>query len=185
LPAAALYIEASLAQGVAPATINRRLQILGQAFRQAFEADVPKVTAVPLIRKLPERNVRQGFLEAAEFAALVAALPDALQDFVRFAYLTGWRAGEIRALRWEWIDRVGGVIRLPASKNGRGRLLVIDGELTEIMRRREQARLVETPDEPRVADLLFHREGRPIVDYRKAWREPVSPRASITSSARR
>ena len=44
---------------------------------------------------LPENNTRQGFFERPDLEAVVAALPGYLQDFTRFAYLTGWRKGEI------------------------------------------------------------------------------------------
>ena len=62
------------------------------------------------MRRLPEHNARQGFLERADLEALVAALPDDLQDFTRFAYLTAWRRGEVATLRWSDIDRAGAVI---------------------------------------------------------------------------
>ena len=54
----------------------------------------------------------------------MAALPDYLKDVTRFAYLTGWRRGEIIGLRWQDVDRDGKAIRLrpDASKNGRGRM---------------------------------------------------------------
>jgi integrase len=171
------YIEARLEDDVAPATINRRTQVLAQAFRLALKHG--RVTTLPWIRRLPEHNTRQGFFEAAEFAAVVAALPDDLQDFARFGYLTGWRSGEIKALRWEWVDPEGALIRLPGvhAKNGRPRKVPIEGELRDVMHRREQARLVESEDgEPRVADLVFHRDGKPIVDIRKAWQ-----RACVTA----
>ena len=38
---------------------------------------------------LPENNTRQGFFEGPDLEAVVAALPGYLQDFTRFAYLTG------------------------------------------------------------------------------------------------
>jgi integrase len=164
------FIEDLLEDEVAPATVNRRTQLLAQAFRLALKRG--QATAVPWIRHLPENNARQGFFEAAEFAALMAALPDDLQDFVRFGYLTGWRSGEIKALRWEWVDREGALIRLPGSnsKNGRARKVPIEGELPEVMRQCERARLIETPDGGvRIADFVFHRNGHPIVDFRKAW----------------
>jgi integrase len=50
------------------------------------------------------------------------------------------------ALRWEWVDRAAGTLTLPDSKNGKGRVLTITGDLVELFRRREQARLIETPD---------------------------------------
>jgi len=105
--------------------------------------------------------------------ALVAGLPHALQDFTRFAYLTAWRRGEIATLRWSDVDRAGAVIRLRPehSKNGRGRTVAIEGDLGAIIERRAEARVIPgkagAPD--RVAELVFHRGGKAIRDFRGAW----------------
>jgi integrase len=161
------YIEDCLDADVAVATVNRRMQILGQAFRLALGRH--KVTAILSIRHLPENNARQGFFEDSEFTTVVAALPEYLQDFTRFAYLTGWRSGEIKALRWAWVDREADEIRLPDSKNGHGRVMVIEGDLADVIYRREQARLIESGGGARIAEAVFHRDGEPIGDFRKAW----------------
>jgi integrase len=102
---------------------------------------------------------------------LVAVLPDYLKDFTRFAYLTGWRKGEIISLRWADVDKDGGAIRLrpEASKNGKGRTVVLDGELDALIERRWKARLIERNGKPHVTDLVFHRDGEPVGDFRKAW----------------
>jgi integrase len=157
------YVEDRLEAGKAAATINRELQPLGQALRLALLRH--KVTAVPPIRRLPERNTRQGFFERPEFELLVTALPEYLRDVCRFGYCTGWRRGEILGLRWPDVDLDGGAIRLRTSKNGRGRLVVFDDTLRALMERRWQARLTERG----VADLVFHNGGAPIVDFRRAW----------------
>ena len=96
------------------------------------------------MRRLPEHNARQGFLERADLEALVAALTDDLQDFTRFAYLTAWRRGEVATLRWSDIDRAGAVIRLrpERSKNGCGRAVAIEGDLGAIIERRAHARVI-------------------------------------------
>jgi integrase len=110
--------------------------------------------------------------EAAEFELVVNALPEYLQDVARFAYLTGWRRGDMLGLRWSAVDMRRGVIRLfqGETKNDDGRTLAIAGPLAEIMARREAARLVEQRNgEPLVADLVFHNRGHRIVDYRRAW----------------
>jgi hypothetical protein len=50
---------------------------------------------------LKEHNVRRGFLEPSQFAAVRAQLPTALQPLLEFAYLTGWRlASEVMPLEW-------------------------------------------------------------------------------------
>ena len=61
-------------------------------------------------------------------------MPAYLQDFSRFAYLTGWRKGEVTSLTWADVDRDGGAIRLrpEISKNGRGRVVVLEGDLSPL-----------------------------------------------------
>jgi integrase len=141
--------------GSPPATINRETQLLGQAYTLAMRSKPPRVTTKPNIRRLSEKgNVRKEFFEPAEFAAVVDALPEYLQDVARFAYLTGWRRGDMLGLRWSAVDMERGVIRLfqGETKNDEGRTLAIAGPLAEIVARREAARLVERRDgEPVVA----------------------------------
>jgi integrase len=165
------YIEARQHEDYSAASINRQTGLLRQALRLAQER-----SALPnpiKVRRLPEHNIRQGFLERADLEALVAALPAYLQDFTRFAYLTAWRRGEVATLRWSDVDRAGTVIRLrpERSKNGRGRTVAIEGDLGAIIERRAHARVIPGRDgEPeRIAELVFHRGGRPIRDFRGAW----------------
>jgi integrase len=75
------------------ATINRELELLRRALRLAHDRQL--LPSIPKVRVLPENNTRQGFFERPDLEAVVAALPAYLQDFTRFAYLTGWRKGEI------------------------------------------------------------------------------------------
>jgi len=100
------YIEQRLAEGKAPGTVNRETQHLGQAFRLGIERKL--ISFRPILRRLPERNVRRGFFERAEFEALLLHLPEGLKDFVHFGFLSGWRRGEIatfgmarRGSRWQ------------------------------------------------------------------------------------
>ena len=163
------YIEERQEADRASGTINRETQILGQALRLALKRR--RIPSMPSIRHLPENNARQGFFERPEFETLVAALPDYLKDFTRFSYLTGWRKGEIISLTWADVDRDGGSIRLrpEASKNGKGRIVVLHGELDALIERRWKARLIERDGKPHVTDLVFHRDGEPVGDFRKAW----------------
>lgn len=162
------YIRERLAAGAAPATVNRETQLLAQAVRPFFaRLGLP----APTIRRQREDNVRQGFFERGDFEKLVAALPEDLRDVARFGFLSGWRRGEIASLRWADVDREGQAIRLrpEASKNGRGRTLVLAGELAALIERRRQARAVTSGGTTRVADHVFHRDGDPLGDFRKAW----------------
>lgn len=165
------YIESRLAEEMAPATVNRETGLLAQAFRLAVERR--RLSTAPKIRKLSERgNARQGFFEKADFEAVADRLPDYLRGFAWFGYLSGWRKGEIRSLAWADVDMGGGVIRLRAehSKNGEGRVLTLQGELGGIIRRQWEARQYKCPDGTVAFSLcVFHRDGSPIGDIRKAW----------------
>jgi integrase len=163
------FIENQLASGYRPATINRSTQLLGQSFKRAVTDNL--LTSAPRIRRLSEKdNARQGFFSAQEFRAVKENLPYYLQDFALFGYLVGWRKGEIASLLWS--DVQSDVIRLRGehSKNGEPRMIVLEGELAELIERRRLARTVKTIDSVVLASLVFHHKGSPIVDTRKAWR---------------
>ena len=127
-------------------------------------------TAAPAIRKLPETVVRRVFYDQGEFERAVDAAPEYLRDALRFLYATGWRKSEVVGLTWDMVDRAVGTVTLPTSKSARGRVLAISGDLVELFKRREADRLVETPaGGVRVADHVFHRRGRGLGDFKRAW----------------
>jgi len=163
------YREQRLEDGKAPATINRETSLLTEAFRLAKSRD--EIVRVPVFGKLKEHNVRQGFFEQFEFDAVVAHLPGYLQDFARFAHLCAWRKGQIRKLTWLDVDRMNQVIIARASnvKNEHDHKLTLEGELAEIVERRWAAREYDRPEGRMVSKYVFHREGRPVGDFRKAW----------------
>lgn len=161
------YIETRLATGAAHASINRSTQVFGQSFKLAVERG--QLNSAPKLRHLPEHNARTGFFAEREFRAVMENLPVYLQDFALFGFLCGWRSGEIKSLVWADVD--GDCIRLRGenSKNGEGRVIVLEGELAELMERRTAARTVQTPTGPVLSSYIFHNDGAPIVDFRKAW----------------
>jgi integrase len=123
-----------------------------------------KLTSRPHVPLLEEDNAREGFFEAAEFEALATHLPAVVADAARFAFLTGWRKGEITSLEWRDVDTGAGTIRLRRahSKNKKTRTLVLHGELLDVIRRRATLRRLECP-------FVFHRNGKALRSFRKAW----------------
>jgi integrase len=124
---------------------------------------------VPRFPKLTKDNARSGFLSRAQFDALYSYLPEAIKDFVLFLYLLGWRRGAVASL--ERSDVRGGKIFLRGviSKNGKPYYVPALGELAELIKRRKEARLVETPQGIVLSNLVFHRGGEAILEFRKAW----------------
>jgi integrase len=158
------YIEKRIREKYAPASTNRMVGLVSQAFKLAIKRG--DIERAPQFRHLSEAgNEREGFFEADEFAGLLDHLPDDLKDFCRFAYTTGWRKGEIASIRWSDIE--GDVVRLRGenSKNGEARSIVLTGELAQIIERRRQARVVRDG----LTHFVFHRDGAPVREFRKAW----------------
>jgi integrase len=146
----------------ANASINRELAALKRMFSLAVEDG--RLSHSPYIPTLEEDNARQGFVDHAAFVSLRANLSEYLRDPITFLYLSGWRLGEMKALEWRDVDLAGKVVHLrpEISKNKDARLLPLSGELLEIM---DRAREERRPDCP----FVFHRDGEPIGDFRKAW----------------
>jgi len=159
-----------LRQGKAPATVNRRLELLRQAYRLAGRRTPPKVAASPHIPLLKVNNARQGFLSGAEIERLLEALSDPdIRDFVEWAGWTGMRPGEIRQLTWTMVDLQASTLHLDprAAKTRKGRVIALEGPLWAIIQRRLARRRLGVA-------LVFHREsrgrvGQPVRDYRRAF----------------
>lgn len=159
------YMAARQRSGRKPSTINREICIVRFAFRLGYEHNL--VERVPVIRNLPDLAVRNEFFTRAEIDALLPCLPEYLRDVVLFAFLTGWRKGEITGLRWSNVNRAEAVIRLePAQNKGRTvRVLALQGELAALIERRWGARKVGNALVPHV----FHRQRRQLGTLRWAW----------------
>ena len=171
------YKSKRLGDGKAKATINRELACLRRAYRLASQSRPPLISAnrVPTINLYRENNVRQGLVSHEDYLALLAQLPDPINDAVTLGYLSGWRRAEVLGLTWPEVDRIRGLITLPAerSENREPRELPLSPALAALIEKRWQARLVSGPNGPRVCDRVFHREGEPVRDFRSAWRKAV------------
>jgi integrase len=168
------YKSKRLGDGKAKATINRELACLRRAYRLASQSRPPLISAnrVPTINLYPENNVRQGLVSPEDYLALLARLPDPINDAVTLGYLSGWRRAEVLGLTWSEVDRTRGLITPPAERS-ENRGLPLSPALAALIEKRWQARLVSDPNGPRVCDRVFHREGEPVRDFRSAWRKAV------------
>jgi len=168
-----VFIDKRKKEGAANATINRELAALKRMFRLGMICTPPKVAQVPYIPMLREDNVRKGFFEHAMFQSLMKHLPDYLRPLVFFGYCSGWRKGEILSLKWAQVDLSQGLARLEAgtTKNGEGRTLYMEPELLRAMKELHRKRSFGCP-------FVFHVDGEPIKDFRKAW-DTACDKASI------
>jgi integrase len=177
-------VEAFTAQGLrdgkAPATVNREVGALKQALNLARKQ--ARLGRVPYIAMLREDNTRTGFFEWAEINALVTHLPEPFGDMALFAYWTGWRRGELVGLTWDTVDRNAGEVRVRTSKNGKGRVLPLEGPLRDIIERRWDRREVPVSDGlTRLSEFVFHRKGERLGEFRKSWEAACRKAAMQTS----
>jgi integrase len=94
-----------------------------------------------------------------------------LRDFILFGYIIGWRKKAISTLTWNDVE--GDTIRL-RSRNSKNRNpyhipFDIHPELAALIDRRKKARVVKTATGTTLSNLVFHRDGDPIYELRKAW----------------
>jgi integrase len=123
-----------------PTQANRVLALCSTLFQVAEAWGLRPEGSNPARRIARFREVaRERYLTPAELARLGAvllrAVPEGLASvwtvaLVRLLLLTGARWGEIRTLRWEWIDWQRGVARLPESKTGAKTLYLAPAALT-------------------------------------------------------
>jgi hypothetical protein len=95
-------------------------------------------------------------------------------------------------LEWPQVDRTAHEVRLYDSKNGEGRTLALDGEAWTIIERRWQARAYTLGSRRKPGDgqvhlskYVFHRKGRPIGDFRRAWTKALEKAGLATDKAHR
>lgn len=167
-----LYTKARQREGAAAATINYELACLRRSFSLAMQVEL--VDRAPHISLLSLDNARKGFFEPEEYERVEAELPPSLRPLMRFLYLTGWRVGEALALTWANVDLVHMLVRLEpgTTKNRDGREFPFASfpQLDRLLgEQREHTVACERATQAKI-DMVFHRNGKPIVAYAKAWR---------------
>src|SRR5262249_35160075 len=130
-----------------------------------------KIHRAPHIRMLQENNVRKGFFEPDQLAAVRRYLAADLQPMVVFSYITGWRSDEIKTLTLAQVDFQAGTVVLfvGEEKNRAGRTFYMTPALRSALE--AQRARTETVQRARgvIIPWVFHRNGKPIRDFRGAW----------------
>jgi integrase len=166
------YTAHRLSEGAQNGTVNRELTALKRMFRLALRAK--KVSAVPIIDMLAEATPRSGFFEPEQFNAVEARLPEDVRPVAKVAYITGWRvASEVLTRQWKHVDLNAGFLRLEPgeTKNGEGRMFPFTPDLRAVLEGQRQKTTALEQAEGRIVPWVFHRHGKPIVSFLKAWKK--------------
>jgi integrase len=135
------YVDTRLSDQAQNATINREMSALKTAFRLGRKKQT--VRQVPDFPHLTENNVRTGFLEDREYAALTAHCSELwMRLFLEIAYSFAWRKSEILNLRVTNVSLATRTIRLDvgATKSGEGREVTMTQRIAAWLSRQSLAR---------------------------------------------
>lgn len=160
------YVDDRQQAGASNATINRELAALKRMFTLGAQTTPPKVTRIPHFPHLAERNVRKGFVEDAQYAALAKACAEVglwLRGLFECGYTYGWRISELLGLRVNQVDIAGGAIRLNPgeTKNDDARTVKMSASVKVLL-----AALIAGKKSD---DFVFTRDGEVVRDFRGAW----------------
>ncbi|HKV70048.1 MAG TPA: site-specific integrase [Gemmatimonadales bacterium] len=157
------YVRERQQAGAADATIHNELATLRNAFRRGRRAGL--VATVPDFPMPHVQNVRESFFTVGQLDALLHVLPDFLRAPVRFAALTGMRAGNVFALTWDHVDFGRGEVTVPFGMTKSGEPIRFP-----FAHKSALATLLRELEDRKRGPLVFHRKGRPIRSYHGAWR---------------
>jgi site-specific recombinase XerD len=164
------YITFRQDQGDANSTINNELAALSRMFTLTMRAG--KAVGKPYIGKLETNNARKGFFEREQFDAVLKHLPQYLKAVGESAYITGWRVhDELLTRERKHVDLKAGWLRLEPgeTKNRDGRNFPLTPRLREVLQPQIEYTEALQRAQGRIIPWLFHREGKPIKSFRRAW----------------
>jgi integrase len=134
------YQEKREEEGRAAATIDMEISITKTMVVKAFDNDLVDGRTVKAFRRVKRKlrrgdNARKRTIAVDEYLRLLEVGAPHLKGIITMAFSTGMRLGEILGLRWTYIDREHGVIRLPAdvTKEGRPKIIPMNHHVTEVL----------------------------------------------------
>ena len=108
---------------VSPGSVIKELNVLKHLLGLAVEWElIPFNPALKVKAPRPPAG-RVRYLQPTELRALLVACPAWLRPIAALAAFTAMRRSEILGLRWLHVDRDGGRLMLPQTKNGDGRIV--------------------------------------------------------------
>lgn len=162
------YKEERKKEGARNGTINRELAALKRMFNLAQEAN--KDFNVPVIRTLPENNVRKGFVEPEQYSRLADQFGKVglwARSLFECGYVFGWRVSELLNLQVRQVNFLNRTITLDpgTTKNDEGRTVVMTETVYQLLRQCCEGKTAEQ----HVFTRFLAGRHKPIVDFRETW----------------
>jgi len=118
---------------VAAGSVVKELNILKHLLNLAVEWELIPMNPARGVKlpRVPAGRVR--YLQPCELREVLEVCPEWLQPIVGLLAFTGMRRGEVLGLRWLDVDRRGGRILLPQTKNGEGRIVWLNALACQVL----------------------------------------------------
>ena len=138
------YKGKRLQEGVKPATLNRDLAILKNAFNRAIYKWEPAWATVNPMKKVEmeaENNERDRWLNDEEWNNLQKSLPRWIKEIILLDIQTGLRQGELITLRWPMVDLSRRVVTIPRpnTKNNEPKTVPLNDIAMDILKNRPRS----------------------------------------------
>ena len=160
------------AQQVAHATVDKDLAVLKAFFTWCVARNLAASNPVRRVKFFNDDNSRLRYLTEEEYTRLIDAARTVdtsphLVEKIILAVHTGLRRGSLFQLRWDCVDFLNRVVRIPRTKSGRPHAVPLNATVVTTLEALHTARL---PDCPYVfAHASGRKAGEPVKDVKNGF----------------
>ena len=174
-PAMVDAIKVRRAQEVKKCSVDRNLQVLRRFFNWCIEQGLAAENPVRHVKFFRADTKRLRYLTNEEYQLLLDEATKVkrspfLREAIEMAVHTGLRRGNLFSLRWEWVDWLNRLVRVPHTKSGRPHAVPFNATALAALQRLWSAR----SDGPYVfAHVTGQNAGEAVRDLKKGFRRAV------------
>jgi integrase len=183
-PAMIEDVKLRRAELVAHATVDKDLAVLKAFFNWCVARNLAASNPVRRVKFFHDDNARLRYLTEDEYKRLLHAgtqidTSPRLAEKIVLSVHTGLRRGSLFQLRWDQVDFLNRVVRIPRTKSGRPHALPLNGTALTTLQALYSERV------PDAAYVFAHARGRhagePVQDVKNAFTGRSRPPASVIS----
>ncbi len=167
------YQQKRLSQGLKPRSIDKEIGQAQTIIEQGFlnkKIDGEALRTFKSVKKLLVKgtNARKRTISIEEYVKLTAVASDHIRDMMLVAYNTGMRPGEVRTLKWSYIDWQKGFIELPPESTKEGakteepKRIPMNANVKQVLNKRRPALDLVTEENNESKLYVFNYLGNPI-----------------------
>jgi integrase len=171
-PALIEHVKLRRAQDVAHTTVDKDLAVLKAFFNWCMARSLAASNPVSRVKFFNEDNSRLRYLTEDEYNRLIQAAKTietspCLAEKIILSIHTGLRRGSLFSLRWDYVDFLSRVLRVPRTKSGRPHAVPLNATVLTTLQALYTERLPECPYV--FAHTTGRKAGEPVKDVKNAF----------------